>query len=124
LKQVNIGNWWGMLVTLLGRVGFYAQMVSLILVAFFAYPSVSTSVDSWFGIAMPFWLFLLIIVLLPFIGMIFEYIFGFPSFIAFNNQQSYKHGNPLRVDIEILKADSVENKKDMEKIKEKLGIEK
>lgn len=117
MKQVNIGNWWGMLITLAGRLGTYVSMINLVLIAFFAYPSVSVFITNLVGIVLPFWAFLLIVIALPFVAMIFEYIFGLPSFITFNNQQAYKHGNPMREDIEILKEDT-------RKIKEKLGIEK
>ena len=115
MKQINVGNWWGMFITLAGRLGTYYSMISVVLIAFFAYPSVSTFVTNFIGISFPFWAFLLVIIVLPFIAMVLEYIFGLASFVAFNNQQAYKHGNPMREDIEILKEDT-------RLIKEKLGI--
>ena len=105
MKQVNIGNWWGAVMTLAGRISGYVSMINLVLLAFFAYPSISGFIVNYTGIVIPLWLFMVCIVLLPFVMMILEYVFGLPSFIAFNNQQAYKHNNPVRVDIEILKKD-------------------
>jgi hypothetical protein len=116
MKQRNIGNWWGAFMTLAGRVSAYVSIINLVLLAIFAYPSVSGFISSYISIVIPFWAFMLIIVLLPFTMMMFEYIFGLPSFIAFNNQQAYKHGNPIRIDIEILKEDATEIRKIVEKL--------
>jgi hypothetical protein len=118
IKQTNVGNWWGAIMTLAGRLGTYVSMINLVLITFFAYPSVSGFIFGFIGITVPFWLFILMIFISPFIIMLFEYKFGFPSLVSFNNQQAYKHGNPMRDDIEKLQKDVAEIKEDVAEIKE------
>ena len=119
MKQKNIGNWWGALTTLAGRLGAYVSLINLVLITFFAYPTVSGFIVNYTGISIPFWIFMLIIFLSPFVIMIFEYKFFFPSFMAFNNQQAYRHDNPIRRDLEILKKEVAEIKEILEKKMEK-----
>ncbi len=119
IKQTNIGNWWGAIMTLAGRLNIYVSMMNLILIAFFAYPSVTGFIVNYTGIVIPFWLFILVIILSPFIIMILEYKFSLPSYIAFNNQQAYAHDNPIRKDIEDMQEDITEIKGLLDKLANK-----
>lgn len=61
-------------------------------------------------------IFLFIAVFLIVCIAVFHYVFVQAAVIAFQNEQAYKHVNPVASDLEKLLADS-------KKIKEKLGIE-
>jgi hypothetical protein len=118
IKQINIGNWWGALMTLAGRLNIYISMINMVLISFFAYPSVSSFIVNNTGISIPFWAFILIIIITPFVVMVFEYKFGLPSFIAFNNEQAWRHDNPRRKDIESMQRDITEIKRILIDIKQ------
>jgi hypothetical protein len=118
IKQINIGNWWGALMTLAGRLNIYISMINMVLISFFAYPSVSSFIVNNTGISIPFWAFILIIIITPFVVMVFEYKFGLPSFIAFNNEQAWRHDNPIRKDIESMQRDITEIKRILIDIKQ------
>jgi hypothetical protein len=116
IKQTNIGNWWGALMTLAGRLNIYVGLINLVLISFFAYPTVSGFIVNYTGISIPFWIFILAIIIIPFIIMGLEYKFSLPSYIAFNNQQAYAHDNPIRRDIEDMQKDITEIKGILEKL--------
>ena len=121
IKQINIGNWWGALMTLAGRLNIYYSTISLVLVAFFAYPTVSGFIVNYTGISIPFWIFILIVILAPVVVMILEYKYSLASYIAFNNEQAYKHDNPIRRDLVKLQKDSTTTKKDIKEMKKILN---
>ena len=61
-------------------------------------------------IPVPFWIFFMVLTVILFVVMVFEYVIVLPSSIAFSNRQSYKHDNPLKDDITkvLNKLDSME----------------
>ena len=67
------------------------------------------------NISIPFWTFVLIIAVFAISILIFEWKVTIPSAVKFTNSQTYKHENPIRRDLEIIKED-------MKLIKNKLGI--
>ena len=63
-----------------------------------------------------FWMFGLLMISVVISVMVLDYVFIYPSRQGYLNQQAYKHVNPVAYDLQKLKID-------IDRIKEKLGIE-
>lgn len=63
-----------------------------------------------------FWMFVLLMISVIITFMIVDYKFIYPSRQGYLNRQAYKHVNPVAYDLQDIKAD-------IQKIKQKLGIE-
>lgn len=69
------------------------------------------------------WIFFSVVFLLVSTVMFMEYKIIYPSRIAFRNQQEYAHDSPIKKDLDQLKEENTNLKRDLSLIKEKLGIE-
>ncbi len=84
---------------------FYVTIINFTLIAVTAY---GTTLRDPLLQTVPwitFPIFIAALILLVLIGMVFEYKFVYPSIWAFRNEQQYKHSNPIRKDIELVRKD-------------------
>ncbi len=112
-NQVNVGMAWGGFKALLSSASSYASWISLAIQITVFYTVVLPYVKD--VIDLPFWLFMLIVVIVGVLVLLFEWKVTIPSSLKFSNKQSYIHDNPIRKDIADLQ-------KDIDLIKEKLNI--
>lgn len=115
LKQQNTGQWWGGFKALVSSCSSYASWVSMGMQAVVLY-TVTTPAMNEKNIAIPFWLFCMIIGLIVVGLFIFEWKITIPSAIRFTNSQTAKHDSPIYQNTEKILQ---QNKK----IMDKLGIE-
>jgi len=104
LKQHNIGVGWGRIEQSATRLSFYVTMLNLFLLLATAY---ATTFFPWMkehGFVVPFWVFLLVILLLLVLTLLFIYKITLPAFFSSWNEQFYKHNNPMRADIQALQS--------------------
>jgi hypothetical protein len=108
-EQKKASPFWGGIKDILGRAMFYIGIINFILIMVTAY---HTSIKDMMPI--PFWTFFLVLSVLLFVVMIFEYVVMLPSSVVFSNRQSYKHENPMRDDMNKIleKLDSMEQRFD------------
>lgn len=82
------------------RTGFYITLLNFLMLTVTSYTVVVKDV-----IKIPFWFFFLIICIVLFCAMLFEWVILLPSEIAFSNKQAYEHNNPIRGDLEDIKRE-------------------
>jgi hypothetical protein len=114
LKQENTGQWWGGFKAVVSSSSSYASWVSMGMQAVVLYTVTSPTMNEK-NIAIPFWVFCLVLGILAISILMFEWKVTIPSAVRFTNAQAYKHDNPIRTDLEHIKSD-------IELIKKKLGI--
>ncbi len=114
LTQINTGQWWGGFKAVVSSASSYASWVSMGMQAVVLYTVTSPMMNEK-NISIPFWTFVLIIAVFAISILIFEWKVTIPSAVKFTNSQTYKHENPIRRDLEMIKED-------MKLIKNKLGI--
>ena len=114
LREEKVGMGWGGFKAIISSASGYASWISLAMQSVVLY-TVLTPYMQTRDIEIPFWCFALMLVALAITVMLFEWKVTIPSAMKFTNSQQYKHDNPIRHDIERLQ-------KDMDKIKEKLGV--
>lgn len=89
-NQITTGTFLGGIKSLTAGAMFYISMISFSLSMIIAY---DTSIKQ--RIDIPFWIFFVVMAILVIILVIFEYVIMLPSLIAFNNEQTCKHPNPI-----------------------------
>jgi len=87
----------GAIKNVLSRSTFYISILNFFMIIATSYVVV---IQKYFPL--PFWCFLLVLILLVIGIMVFDYIIMLPSEISFMNWQTYEHNNPLREDLEKL----------------------
>ena len=108
-KQNDSNIWVGGAKEVLGHTIFWVSMINFVLIAATAYnTTLKDYIINYMG-WVTFPLFMLFLAIVVFIAMLIEYRFIIPSVMAFRNKQEYEHQNLIR--------------KDLDKIKKKLGIE-
>ena len=121
LKQYNIGPWLGGFKDLFGRTMFYMTPINLFMLAATTYHVTARDFVWQFAPWFNFWIFFSGLVLIAVCAMVIEFKVIFPSSVFFSNIQGYKHGNPIRSDLEIImreikkidaKLDAIEAKYD------------
>lgn len=81
------------------RAMFYISLLNFIMLALTTYTVVVRDV-----IEIPFYMFILGLIVLVCVSLLFEYCIVLPSETAFMNKQVYEHGNPVRDDLQELKG--------------------
>jgi hypothetical protein len=119
IQQKNVGSWWGALMMLAGRLASYATFITLGLTVLYSYPTVSSAIHSITGFDLSIWGLILLIIMILVLVMFMEYKFSIAAITAFNNAQWYKHDNPMRKDLELIKKQNIEIIKQNAKILEK-----
>jgi len=100
---------------------FWMSLVNFLMMAVTTYTvtrEYTISIFPWFSI----WIFLSILGLIIATVMVFEYKLVYPSRVAFRNQQEYAHDSPIKEDLDQIKETQEHLRRDLEAIKEKLGI--
>ncbi len=95
MKQINLGSWIGALKIVFGQVGQYVSYLTMALAGIGAYPVII----SW-GINVPVWMYVMILVGFVLVICLVEYVIGQPPTFSYWNQQWWKHDNPFRQDYE------------------------
>ena len=90
----------GAIKNVLSRSTFYISILNFFMIIATSYVVV---IQKYFPL--PFWCFLLVLILLVIGIMVFDYIIMLPSEISFMNWQTYEHNNPLREDLENLREE-------------------
>lgn len=114
--QVNTGRGWGYVAQVASQAAIFITVLNLFMLAATFY---QTTLSLWLqdrGIVFPFWLFMSVLVAVLALMAVVLYKFAVPSFFNAFSEQFYKHDNPLRADIEVIK-----NRQNQ--IMERLGIE-
>lgn len=96
LKQYDIGSWWGAFKSTVGSASLYLTMFNTVMLVPMAYV---TWVSPWFlerGIIMPFWFFVMVLLVGGMFVLLIEYKLFTPSGFMFWSEQFWKHGNPLK----------------------------
>ena len=102
LKQYTIGPWLGALKDLSGRTMFYMTPINLFMLAATTYHVTAKDFIWQFAPWVNFWMFFGALVFAALCAMVLEYKVIFPSSVFFSNIQGYKHGNPIRRDLETI----------------------
>jgi len=99
-KQEDTGLGWGRIKQIMAQLSLYVAVLNLFMLAPTAY---HTTLKQWFvikGYEIPFWMFMVGILILLLIISLIEHKYSIPSFFKHWNEQFYSHGNQLRSDIE------------------------
>ena len=100
---------------------FWMSLINFLMMAVTTYTvtrEYTISILPWFSI----WIFLSLLGLVIATVMVFEYKLVYPSRVAFRNQQEYAHESPIKKDLDKIKESQEQSRRDIEAIKEKLGI--
>ncbi len=114
-----LGTWWGNLQTIAQHTNIYIQFMILCFSGTSAYAVLATTLHEW-GYQLPFWQFVLGVVIVIGIMSIFAWRFSIPSTFATWNQQWWENGNAARPILEQLQKDNDELKKNISEIKKLL----
>jgi hypothetical protein len=106
LKKQMSGTsmWLGKLKFLGTHISVYVTSLTLAFTATSAYTVAIQPFLESIGIALPFIVYLLIIVVALILLLIFEYKIVLPGFFSLSNKQWYEHDNPMVADIKELKT--------------------
>jgi len=96
LKQRNIGKFIGMLYITVGQVSPYINWVSLALVGVMSYYTTFNPMFASWGIQLPFWIFIVCMVVIVVILLMVAWVFLLPSYMSAVNVQVWEHENPQR----------------------------
>ncbi|MFC2007057.1 hypothetical protein ACFLVB_00415 [Chloroflexota bacterium] len=101
-QQYNVGPWPGALKDLTGRALFYMAPINLFMLAATTYHVTARDYIWQFAPWVNFWMFFSGLVFVALCAMVIEFKVIVPSSITFSNNQSYKHGNLIRQDLETI----------------------
>ena len=108
-EQKKVSSFWGGIKSVVGSVTFYVGILNFLLLLVTAY---NTTLKYY--ISLPFWVYLVLMISALFIIGVIEYLWIIPSAVVFSNQQAWKHDNPVREDLKVIKdkISELENKID------------
>ncbi len=119
LKQSNLfGLWWGAIKLVAQHANIYIQFLILSFSGISAYYILSQWLLSK-GVQLPFWIFALVVVVVVFSLILFEWKLGMPSMFAAWNDQWWEHSNPLKKEVKELNRKLDEIQKTIEQVKYK-----
>jgi len=123
-KAKGLLLWWGRFRYVYGHAATYIAMVQMALIAAMAY---NTTVQPWaseyLGWSIHFWQYCTVLVVILGVGMVLEFTLGVPAFLTTANEQWYKHGNPVKTNLDAVKAKQAEIEEKLNKVMKHLGIE-
>lgn len=100
LKQHKVGTFFGMAKIVLGQVSPYVNWLNLALVGVMSfYTTINPLFASW-GIQLPFWVFLVALIVFVVIVLAGEYSLMLPSYFSAANVQTWNAENPQKVLLE------------------------
>jgi len=104
LKAKGIVKWWGNFRYIATHITFYSTILILAMTATTAY---NTTIKLWMkvylGVDLQYYIFILLIVIFVLGAVIFEWKVTLPGYFRVFNEQMYKHDNPIRRDLELIK---------------------
>lgn len=115
MKQYYIGRWWGFIKLLGQHVTSYLQLLILAFTSITAYAEINRWLVAEWEVTIPFWAFILAIIVLVVCLILFEYTLSWPSFFSVWNKQIWEHKNPLKEKLENMQSEISEIKKLLEK---------
>jgi len=112
-RQYSFGPWLGAFKDLSSRALFYLTPINLFMLAATTYHITARDFIWQYAPWVNFWMFFGALVFGALCAMVIEYKIIVPSSVQFSNVQGYKHGNPIRGDLETIMGE-------IKKIEEKL----
>jgi len=123
-KAKGLLLWWGRFRYVYGHASTYIAMVQMALIAAMAY---NTTVQPWvtqyLGRSITFWQYCVVLTVILGAGMVLEFTLGVPSFLTTANEQWYKHGNPVKTNLDAVRAKQTEIERKIDKVMKHLGID-
>ena len=115
---------WGQFRFVYGHAALYVGMLQMLLIILMAY---NTTLRPWItdylGWNITLWQYCLVLGGLLIIGMALEFMFGVPSYLTVVNEQTYKHGNPIKTGIDEINRRQDEMDGKLDKVMKHMGIE-
>lgn len=102
-QRKSVGKTWGYTAQVASQVAIFITVINLLMLAATFY---ETTLSVWMadaGIYVPFWIFMLVLIVGLMVVALLLYKYAIPSFFSAFNDQFYKHGNLLRQDMEDIK---------------------
>jgi len=122
-RQYMLPHYIGGAQTTIANSMFYYSMMQFLATNIILY---TVTLSPWAIVHLPWfkmWVFLLILIVTGFAVPILYYKFMLPSQLGFSSTQGYQHDNPVAYDLQHIKKEQAEQKKDLKAIKDKLGVE-
>ena len=104
LRQHNI-PWIGQLKDMAVMTMFYVGILNTLMIAITAY---GTTMRPFLLLHMPWfklWMLIALVVIVALVGMLLEYLLVYASYFSFRNKQEFEHENLVRKEIEGLRQD-------------------
>jgi hypothetical protein len=120
LKQRQTGAFLGFIKLIIGNISPYAGWVSLALIGITSFYTTINPLFSQYGVALPFWVFCVVLGVFVFGMAALEWVFMMPSYYKANNVQAWESGGPLIDHITAIENTSEKIEKRSEKIEEML----
>jgi uncharacterized membrane protein len=109
-------QWLGALQVQMANASYYTVWYSNVMLALTFWYTAGYQISQQYAPWLNFWIFMVLMAASIFVFMALDYLYIFPSRIAFTNRQAYKHDNEA---MDILKRVEA----DMIRVKNKLGVE-
>lgn len=109
-KQRKIGSFIGMIKIIAGNLSPYASYLSIALMGITSYYTTISPLAAEWGIYLPFWLFVIILMLIISCGGLLEWVYMMLSYYRASNEQAWEAGGPLQDKIASLEKDNIEMK--------------
>lgn len=106
----SLGTFWGKLKITGGLIGLYITAINFILLTITAYPVISEWLHAK-NILIPFWQFEVLVVLAICLVLFLEYKFSLPGYYRASNEQVWRNDNPIRIELEAIRAENKELRK-------------
>lgn len=103
LRQHNLGNWIGGIIDAFNRVAFFITAINTIMIIAMFY---GMTAGPWLVERLPWLTFPVFMSLAVFgiiVAMVLAYMFLLPSSMSFFNKHFYKHKNPMKRDLDLIK---------------------
>lgn len=122
MRQIfkKLGTYWGKFKITAGLISLYITGFNLILLTITAYPVIIEWLHQR-NIVIPFWQYEGIIIFGIILILYVEYKFSLPGYYRASNDQQWKNDNPVRVELEAIREENAELKKQNELILKILG---
>lgn len=117
----KLGTLWGKLKITGGLIGLYIQAFNFVLLTITAYPVIM----DWFhqhGVAIPFWLFEIVIFMGVGAILFIEYKFSLPGYYRASNEQVWCNDNPIRIELEAIRDENKNLKFQLNNIEKTLKV--
>ena len=97
--QYDIGAWWGAFKSTWNNAAAYMSIFNTAMIVPMAYVTWVAPLLQPMGIAIPFWIFGMVLLVGVVVVLLLEYKLSIPSSQSFANKQFWKHDNPIRAEM-------------------------